>query len=163
MGRYLSTPSPDDFFQNMGPYGSKNFKTLQSPLHFSSYLSQVIMGEYKVMDILPICQKIKILWHFETQDHMGLEISNAPPPTGFIQSEPNFMINKAVIRAYKVMDILAICQFLAIYHKLKSLWHFEILTLESMGKPKMWNITKTVNRRAKQAKIWDSGYYSAHM
>ncbi len=37
------------------------------------------------------------------------------------------MINKAVIRGYKVMDVSAICQ------KLKILWHFEILTLESMG------------------------------
>ncbi len=31
-----------------------------------------------------------------------------------------------------------------------------------MGKPKMWNISKTASRRAKRMKIWDSGYYSAH-
>ncbi len=37
------------------------------------------------------------------------------------------MINTAVIGEYKVTDISAICQ------KLKILWHFEILTLESMG------------------------------
>ena len=43
------------------------------------------------------------------------------------------------------------------------LWHLEILTLESMGKPKMWNILKTADRRVKRMKIWDSGYYSAHM
>ncbi len=43
----------------------------------------------------------------------------------------NFMLNTAVIGEYKVMDILAICQ------NLKILLHFEILTLESMGKPTM--------------------------
>ncbi len=32
-----------------------------------------------------------------------------------------------------------------------------------MGKPKMWNILKRANRRAKQMKIWDLGCYSAHM
>ena len=37
------------------------------------------------------------------------------------------MINKAVVRVYKVMHILAVCQ------KLKILWHFEILTWESMA------------------------------
>ncbi len=58
---------------------------------------------------------------------MGLEISNATPP-GFIQSGPNFMINKAVIREFKVSNFLAICQ------KIKNLWHFEILTWESIGK-----------------------------
>ncbi len=33
--------------------------------------------------------------------HMGLGIHNATPPTVLIQSEPNFMINKAVIGEYK--------------------------------------------------------------
>ncbi len=32
-----------------------------------------------------------------------------------------------------------------------------------MGKPKMWNISKIANRRAQTDKIWDSGYYSAHI
>ena len=32
-----------------------------------------------------------------------------------------------------------------------------------MGRPKMLNISKTANRRAKQTKIWDSGSYSAYM
>ena len=40
---------------------------------------------------------------------------------------------------------------------------FEISTWESMGKPKMWNITKTANRRPQRTKIWDSGSYSAHI
>ncbi len=53
--------------------------------------------------------------------------------------------------------------FLAIGQVLKILWHFEILTLESMGKPKMWNISKAANHRAKWNKIWVSGSYSAYM
>ena len=53
--------------------------------------------------------------------------------------------------------------FLAIGQVLKILWHFEILTWESMGKPKMWNISKTANRRAKRTKIWDWESYSAYM
>ncbi len=40
---------------------------------------------------------------------------------------------------------------------LNKLCHFDILTWESMGKPKMWNISKTADRRAKRTKIWDSG------
>ena len=88
---------------------------------------------------------------------LGWKFQNATSPTVFIQSGPNFMINTAVIGEYKVMDILAICQ------KLKILWHFEILTWESMGKPKMWNISKTANRRPKRTKMWDSGSYCEYM
>ncbi len=61
------------------------------------------------------------------------------------------MINTAVIGEYKVMDILAICQ------KFKILWHFEILTWESMGKPKMWNILKTADRGVKRMKFGTRG------
>ena len=53
--------------------------------------------------------------------------------------------------------------FLALDELLQNLWYFEILTLESMGKPKMWNISKTDDHRTKRIKIWDSGYYSTHM
>ena len=35
----------------------------------------------------------------------------------------------------------------------KMLWHFEILTWDSMGKPKMWNISKTANGRANRRKF----------
>ena len=58
---------------------------------------------------------------------MGLEFRNTTPPTVFIQSEPNFVINKAIIWEYKFVNFLAICL------KLTILWHFEILTWESMG------------------------------
>ena len=52
--------------------------------------------------------------------------------------------------------------FLAIVQILQNLWHFEILKWESMGKPNMWNISKTVHCSAKRTKIWDFGYYSGH-
>ncbi len=55
--------------------------------------------------------------------------------------------------------------FLANNQVVKILWHFEISTWESMGKPKMWNtsIWKMANRRVKQMKIWESWSYSAHL
>ncbi len=72
------------------------------------------MGGNKVVDILAICQKLKILYTLKfllTLRTMGLEISKClTPPTVFIQSGPNFMINQTVIRECKVMDILMICQ-----------------------------------------------------
>ncbi len=40
---------------------------------------------------------------------------------------------------------------------------FEILTWESMQKTKIWNISKTADRRAKRLKIGDSGYYTVHI
>ena len=59
------------------------------------------------------------------------------------------MINKAVIREYKVMNVLMICW------KLKSLWHFEILTWEINGEnPEMCNILKTADQREKRGKFW---------
>ncbi len=77
-------------------------------------INKVGMGEYKVMDILAICQKLNILWRFENccehRTIWGWKFQNATPPTVCIQFEPNFMINKAVIRAYNVMDISTICQ-----------------------------------------------------
>ena len=60
------------------------------------------------------------------------------------------MINKAVMREYKVITGLVICQ------KLKHLWHFAILTWESMRNPKMCIILKTADRSTKRTKIWDS-------
>ena len=80
---------------------------------------------------------------------MGAKISKCYSSKFFIQSEPNFMINKVVMGEYKVMDILAMCLKLHIF------WHFEILTRESMGKPKMCKILKMADRRAKWTKIWD--------
>ena len=41
---------------------------------------------------------------------MGCNFQNASPIVFFIESEPNFMIKKAVIKEYKVLDVLAICR-----------------------------------------------------
>ena len=49
----------------------------------------------------------------------GWKIHNASPPTVLICSEPNFMINKLVIKEYKVTNVLAIRK------KKKKMWHFE--------------------------------------
>ena len=83
----------------MGPYGSKKFKTL---LILQFMINKVVIREYKVMTNW-WSAKNKFVWHFEfllTQDCVGLEII---APTIFIRSEPNFMINRAVIREYKVI------------------------------------------------------------
>ena len=48
------------------------------------------------------CLLIRTIW--------GWKFHNATPPTVFIRSGPNFMINTAVIGEYKVKDILAIGQ-----------------------------------------------------
>ena len=53
--------------------------------------------------------------------------------------------------------------FLGNRPSIKKMWDFEILTWDSMGKTKMWNISKTAARRAKRTNSWDSGYYSAHI
>ncbi len=62
------------------------------------------------MDILAICEKLKMLWHFEIFVNTGPSgagnIQNATRPMVFIRSEPNFMINKAVIRKY-----IKLCMF----------------------------------------------------
>ena len=84
---------------------------------------------------------------------MGLEISKPYSSYFFMQSEPNFKINQAVIREYKVINILAIWQ------KLKILWYFEILIWESMENSKKCKILKTADRRAKLMKIWESCSY----
>ncbi len=46
------------------------------------------------------------------------------------------------------------------FKNVMALWTFNGSQWEN---PKMCNILKTVDRRAKRAKIWDSGYYSAHI
>ena len=74
------------------------------------------------MDILAICQKLKILWQFEifvNTGQYGAGNFKTLLLTVLIRCELNVMINKAVIRKCKFMDISAICQ------KLKKLWHFD--------------------------------------
>ena len=91
------------------------------------------------------------------QNFRFYDFQNASSPTIFIGSHPNFM------RTLLTMGECRLLLFLTIGHVLQNLWHFEMLTLESVGKPKMWSISKTADRRAKQTNIWDSGYYNTHM
>ena len=67
-------------------------------------------------------------------------------PTIFIGSHPNFY----AIQTFLTMGKCRLLLYLAIGQVLQSLWHFEILTLESTGEPKMWNISKTTDCRAKR-------------
>ena len=46
------------------------------------------------------------------------------------------------------------------FKNIVALWNFNIGVNE---KPKMWNISKTVYRKAKTGGNWDPGYHSAHM
>ena len=91
---------------------------------------------------------------FVIKDHMELEISKTLPLQ--FSSDISQILLGHWLPWWNTW--LAIT-FLAIGQVLKILWHFEILTWESMGKPKMWNISKTANCRAKRTKIWDSGSY----
>ena len=75
---------------------------------------------------------------------LGLEISKRYSSYSF---QSNFMTTLASMVEYRLLH------FLAIGRVLQLLWHFEILTLQSMGKPQMCNISKTADRRAKRAKI----------
>ncbi len=72
---------------------------------------------------------------FSTQDHMGLEMSKRFCYSFHLMSA-NFM------RTFATMVEYRLSLFLAIGQVLKILWHFEILTWESMGKPKMWILSR---------------------
>ncbi len=111
----------------------------------------IVMGEYRLLLSLVICQKLKMFWHFEFFVNTGPygtgNFKNAAPPTLFIRCQPNFKRTLATMVEYSLLLFLAIDQLLTI------LWHFEILTLESIGKPNVWNISKTHDRKVKRTKI----------
>ncbi len=68
------------------------FKTLF--LYFIQ--SIIIMGLYRLLLVLAICQKLKKIWHFEfflTQDHMPLEISKCYFSKNFHWSPPKLYEN----------------------------------------------------------------------
>ncbi len=50
MGLEIQNDTPCAVFIQFGP----NFM-----------INTAVIGEYKIMDILALCQKLKILWHFE--------------------------------------------------------------------------------------------------
>ncbi len=77
------------------------------------------------------------------QNFQFYDLQNTTHSTVFIRFQPNFMRTLLTMGECKLLLFLAISQVL-------HLWHFEILTLESMGKPKIWNILKTADRRPKR-------------
>ena len=58
------------------------------------------MGYYFLGDLPKFNVTLKVLL---TQDHVGLEVSKRYSSYSLILTEPNFIINKAVIREYKVI------------------------------------------------------------
>ncbi len=93
--------------------------------------SMVIRGEYRLLPFLALCKKLNILWHFEifvNTGPYGAEFQSAIPPTVFIHCHSNFMRTLATKGEYRLVHFLAIGQIK------KKMWHFEILTWESMGK-----------------------------
>ncbi len=123
--------------------------------------SIIIWGWYRLLLFFGNLTKINnsmSLWNFsQHRTTWGLKFRNDSPPTISIWCQPNFMRTLATKVVYRLSLFLAIGQIL------KMLRQFEISTCESKGKPNMLNISKTANRRAKQTKMWDSVYYSAHM
>ena len=121
------------------------------------------------------------LWNFcQHRTIWGWKFQNATSPTFFIQSRSNFMRNTTVIGEYKVMVYIGesygtyripskryeniayhrVMQAITLlgnrprFTKFMSRWNFNIGV---NGEPKMWEVSKTADRRVKRTKIWDSG------
>ena len=89
-----------------------------------------------------------------TQDHMGLEMSKCYSSYSFRPMSAKF---------YEGISYYGGIQDITFLGNRPSSKHFVALWNINMGKPKMWNILKTADRRAKRTKMWDSGPYSACM
>ena len=119
-------------FINMRPYGSQNWKTLlpQSLLNFTWFFSPMSSQSY--------------FWNFEILNFYDFfSCSLTWGSYGGNEFLPSPSSQSYFFRFFKI------CIF-QIVVKLR------ILTWESMGNHKMWNILKTDGRRAKWNKIWDS-------
>ena len=88
---------------------------------------------------------LKILWHFE------FFLNTGPYGAGNFKTLllPQFSsdVSQTLWGHWATMVEYRLWLFLVIGQLLKILWHFEILSWGSMGKPKMWNISKAVNCR----------------
>ncbi len=125
---------------------------IQSIIIGANIYSLLLFGDQpKVKNYIALCNVCQYNtlgdWKFQ----------NATPPTVFISCQPNFMRTLATMVEYRLLLFLAIGQS---FKHFVALWNFN---MGVNGKPKMWNISKTDDRRAKRAKIWDSRSYSAHM
>ncbi len=123
-----------------------------------SFMQSIIIRGFTFLGELPKIKNFMALWIFVSTGPCiwGWKFQNATPRTVSIRCQPNFMRTLASMVEYRLLLVLTIDQFL------KILWHFEILTWKSMGKPKMWNIPKTVDRSVKRTKVWESWYYNAY-
>ena len=100
-------------------YFSHTFNSISTKL-YDKYDSH---GGIQAITFLALCQKLKILWHFEIFNTtiLGWKFQNATLPTLFIQYQPNFMRTLATMVECRLLLFLAIGQVLNI------LWIFEIL------------------------------------
>ena len=115
----------------------------------------LVIGEYRLL--LLLTKNYGTLKFFLTQDHMELEVSKRYFSTSFNQMWSKLYQDVAYHGGIQAITFLVINQVL------QNLWHFELLTWESVGKPKMWNISKMAGRTASEEKIWDSGSYSVYV
>ena len=94
------------------------------------FIQSILIGANIGCYFLTICQRGKILWHFDIFVNTaiwGWKFQNATPPTVFTSYQPNFMRTLGYYGAIQAIT------FLANPPSFKNLCHFEILTWESMG------------------------------
>ncbi len=96
----------------------------------------MIWGWYRLLLVLAVCQKLKILWHlkfFSTQDHMGLQLSKRFSSYSF------HLMSAKLYEDISCHGGIRAVTFLGNQPSFVALW---ILTCESMGKPKMWILSR---------------------
>ncbi len=112
-------------------------------MHFAKFPMLIFSKVYVFHSFHPI----------STQVHMGLKISKHYCSCSFIWSQPNFMINKAVIREYKAINVLVICQKL----KFVAVWNFNMGVTGKILKCaiswKRWNLDFE-NSWIENSRIW---------
>ena len=109
--------------------------------------------------ICSICPKLPKWWHF------GIFLNTGPCGAGNFKTLLLQQFSSDPIQTYENIAYHRGVQHITLLGNQPSLTKFMVLwnlTWESMGKSKMWNISKTVEHSAKRTKLWVSGYYSAH-
>ncbi len=96
--------------------------------------SIAIKWEYRLLLVLAIRQKLKIVWHFE------MFVNAGPYGAGHFKAllRLQFLFHRISGKLYEYIDYTVgryrLVIFVVISRFLKTLWHFEILTRESVGK-----------------------------
>ncbi len=130
-------------------------------MHFTKFLILRFSKRYSFnskfhQNSIKLHTKYQKLWHlkfFLTHNHMELEILKRYFSNTFLRIPSKLYEDIAYHKGMQTITFLAIVQIL------QNVWHFEILTWESMGKPKLWNISKTrwADRRANKQKFGTRG------